>query len=83
MEACIIKLGHLTRMLMGTLGCVKGIKSSRVLVKIMEKIWQSLSPSLRDFAGNQVLADQWADNSEYVFPSLMVSLAFEEQPEGE
>lgn len=37
-EAGIIKLGHLTRMSMGALGGVTGIKSSRVLERIMEEI---------------------------------------------
>uniref|UniRef100_A0A669D6D2 Reverse transcriptase domain-containing protein n=1 Tax=Oreochromis niloticus TaxID=8128 RepID=A0A669D6D2_ORENI len=81
-EAGVVKLGHLTRMSMGALGGVTGIKSYRVLERIMEEVWQSLSPSLRDFAGDRVLADQWADDSEYVFPSLMVSPVFEEQPKG-
>ena len=76
-EAGIVKLGHLIKASLETLGGITNIRSSRVLRRIVEEVWQSLSVPLRAFAENRALADQWNDDNEYVFPSLNVSSSVE------
>lgn len=73
-EAGIIKLGHLTNASMETLGDIINIRSSRVLRRIVEEIWQSLSVPLRVFTKNHALVDQWSEEK-YICPSMIVSPA--------
>ena len=74
-EAGIIKLGHLTKTSWEPLGDITNIRSSRVLKRIVEEVLQSLSVPLRAFAENLTPADQWDDDCEYLFPSLIISPA--------
>lgn len=75
-EAGITKLGHLTKASMETLSGITNIRSSRMLKRIVEEVWQSLSEPLRGFAKNH--AGQWKDDGVYIFPSLSVCPAAEE-----
>ncbi|CAG5851086.1 unnamed protein product, partial [Menidia menidia] len=50
-EAGMTKLGHLVNKSMDTLGDVINVRSSRLVSRIVEEVWQSLSGPLRDFAG--------------------------------
>lgn len=67
-EACIIKLGHLTKASMETLGDITNIRSSRVLRRIVEEVWRSLSVPLRVFAKNRALVDGGVKKSTFALP---------------
>lgn len=56
---------------MGMHCTVTNIRSSRVLRRIMEEIWQSMSVPLRALAENRALGDQWNDEMSMFFPSWL------------
>ncbi|XP_035981009.1 B-cell receptor CD22 [Fundulus heteroclitus] len=64
---------------MEMLGDITNIRSSRVLSRIVEEVWQSLSEPLRGCAKNP--AAQWKDDVMYIFPSLSVCPAAEDWQE--
>lgn len=81
-EAGLVKLGHLLKTSIPHMADLMCIKSTRVLLRLVEEICVSLPAGLRAFAENRTLSDQWNDECEYVFPSLAVSPAVGQwQPE--
>lgn len=69
-EAGIIELGHLPKASMEALGCFTDIRSSGMLRRIVDEVWQSLSVPLRVIAVNRALVDKWNDENKF-FPSLL------------
>ena len=72
-EAGRVKLGHLLKTSVPHLADMLCIRSTRVLLRLVEEVCASLPAGLRAFAENRTLSDQWDDECEYVFPSLVVS----------
>ena len=72
-EAGRVKLGHLLKTSVPHLADMLCIRSTRVLLRLVEEVCASLPVGLRAFAENRTLSDQWDGECEYVFPSLVVS----------
>ena len=74
-EAGCVKLGHLLKFSIPHLAELTNIRSSRLLLRLVEEVCASLPGVLRAFVGDPLLAGQWDDECEYVFPPLVVSPA--------
>ncbi len=84
-EAGCNKLGHLLKMTatsVNTLRARTNITSIRLINRMVEEVHAALPQSLRTFAMNCALCDQWTENSEYSFPSLLITPAVGEWQEG-
>ncbi|KAK2897116.1 hypothetical protein Q8A73_013496 [Channa argus] len=85
-EAGCTKVGHLMKMSRPSLTTLReatGIRSIRLLGQVMEEVLAALPKSLRVFVEQSALPDQWNDDCEYSFPSLLILPAAGEWQEGE
>lgn len=85
-EAGCTKLGHLMKMTatsMDTLRARSNITSIRLINRVVEEVCTALPPSLRTYAETHALHDQWTEEGEYSFPSLLITPAVGEWQEGE
>ncbi|XP_075968244.1 adhesion G-protein coupled receptor G6 [Anarhichas minor] len=71
-EAGCVKLGHLMKTSIPQLAELINIRSSRLLLRLVEEVCASLPAVLRAFVGDRTLSDQWDNECEYVFPPLAV-----------
>ncbi|KAK0148421.1 Transposon TX1 uncharacterized protein [Merluccius polli] len=60
-EAGLVKLGHLLKTSVPQLADRLCIRSTRVLLRLVEEVCASLPAGLRAFAENRTLSDQWDD----------------------
>ncbi|KAK2883356.1 hypothetical protein Q8A73_022289 [Channa argus] len=85
-EAGCTKVRHLMKMSRPSLTTLReatGIRSIRLLEQVMEEVLAALPKSLRVFVEQSALPDQWNDDCEYSFPSLLILPAAGEWQEGE
>ncbi|CDR12429.1 unnamed protein product [Oncorhynchus mykiss] len=72
------KLGHLMRSrsrLLEELGERAGIRSSRLLRKVVAEVCDSLPVLHRQYVTDTSNSDRWKEGLDYVFPALIVSAA--------
>lgn len=72
-ETGCMKLGHLMKTSIPHLAGLLNIRSNRLLLRLVEEVCASLPEALRAYAVDRTLSDQWDDEHEFVFPSLVVS----------
>nr|XP_040053522.1 uncharacterized protein zgc:113625 isoform X1 [Gasterosteus aculeatus aculeatus] len=71
-EAGCVKLGHLVKTSIPHLAELSGVRSGRLLRRLVEEVWASLLEVFRDFVRDRTISDQWDDEGEYLFPPLEV-----------
>ena len=81
-EAGCTKLGHLMKMTVDTLRMRSNITSVRLINKVVQEVCAALPQNLRVVAESRTLCDQWTEEGEYSFPSLLITPAVGEWQEG-
>lgn len=85
LSAGCTKLGHLLHTSLETLGRKAGVKSTRVLQKLVTEVIGELDFNYRSFLDNPAIIDEWRSGCKYCFPSLTVRAAvgdWQEQRKG-